>query len=834
MIRNLAIGLASVFCLAQASRAADVPRFNRHVAAVFSKAGCNGGTCHGAVKGQAGFRLSLFGADPELDRDRLLREDGGRRLNLVDPDISLLLLKATARVPHQGGRRLSMESADYAILRRWIAAGAPVDSVAESRVAQLRITPAEQTAKPNESYPLKVEAKFAGGTVEDVTALCSFTSLNTQVASVDPGGLVHVDGVGETALIVRYRAEPAMALVMVPRPGTEAFPQIELNNFIDRHILAKLQRLNLPPADLADDVTFLRRACLDVTGELPKPAEIRAFVTDKNPQKRARKIEELLGRPGHAVLWTLKFCDLLKGDEFGVYADGMKKEADAPRFQQWIRARLEENIPYDQFAERILTATSRDGKSMEEYAEELLAMTEGHGPERKDIEIYRQRKTLDLYWQRGNSVGVKGALQVAHAFLGLRLECAQCHRHPHDIWQQADLLDFANFFTRVRRVGFGGNNEKLFPDAGTLFKKYGEEGKRLTEEAKKMRKELDKYKGEPDKAKKLREELAGMEKRGRMLDEAARRLMHAEIRHLPDDKLFASVTSPIGTQKSQQFRLLGQTDAVPVAKDQDPRALVVAWLRRPDNPYFARAIVNRVWAHYFGRGIVDPPDHLSPFNPASHPALLQELCDGFVQNQYDLRWLHRTILNSRTYQQSSTAPAASAADRANYAYFAYRRLGAEVLVDALNQATGTTEKMDMKFHFWPDEMKTVEIPFTPKNAFVSYMLEQFGRPKRNNAVQCDCERDGSASILQVLSFANHPRVWEKIVDPNGQATRIAKEMKDDNQRIDEVFLTTLSRWPTDAERQACGKYLKEAESPEKGVQGLSWSLVNTREFFLQH
>jgi hypothetical protein len=258
------------------------------------------------------------------------------------------------------------------------------------------------------------------------------------------------------------------------------------------------------------------------------------------------------------------------------------------------------------------------------------------------------------------------------------------------------------------------------------------------------------------------------------------------------------------------------------------------WMRRPDNPYFARAMVNRVWAHYFGRGIIDPPDNLSPFNPASHPELLQELSDGFIKNKYDLKWLHRTILRSRTYQQSSTATATNEFDHVNYAYCYYRRFPAEVLVDALNQATGTTEKMDMEYNYWPKEMKTVEIPFAPRNAFVNFMLSSFGKPKRNSAVQCDCERDGSASVIQVLSLSNHPRVWQKITDANGHVARIVKQIDGDKARIEELYLLTLSRLPNETEQQACLKYLKESESPVKGLQGILWTLINTREFVLQH
>jgi hypothetical protein len=855
------------------------PRFTRHVQAVFSRLGCNGGTCHGAVKGQNGFKLSLFGADPALDHDRLLREAGGRRLNVLDPDASLLLLKATGRVAHQGGQRMAVGSPEYRVLRRWIAAGAPGEPPDPSRVRQLRIRPAEHTARPGETYPLRVEATFADGTVEDVTQLCSYESLDTSVAAVGRDGRVTARGVGDAALVVRFRAEPALGMLVVPRPAAEPFPEeVGGHNFIDRHVLAKLRRLNIPPADLADDATFLRRVTLDVTGELPAPGEVRAFLADKAPDKRARKIDELLGRPGYAALWTLKFCDLLRASDFGVYADGIRQEVDAPRFQQWVRARLEENVPYDQFVERILTATSRDGRDVETWAREIVQMEEGYAPGRKDLEVYRRRRTLDLYWQRSSSSGVAAALQVAHAFLGLRLECAQCHRHPHDVWQQDDLLSFANFFLRVRKIGFQGDNEKKFPEVAAIFQRMNGEAKVLADRAKKLRDnefkklsaaaktakteadsigkelpKLEKEAGPPaaDKVDRLRQalathqatlaefekvkqQLAEMDRRSRMLPEAARRLLHAEVRLLDPGTAFATVTSPLGTQTSKRYRLLGRAEETEVARGQDPRQVVLAWMRRPDNPYFAKAIVNRVWAHYFGRGIVDPPDNLSPFNPASHPELLQELCEGFIRNKYDLKWLHRAILRSRTYQHSSTAGKANDSDRSNYAYFYYRRLPAEVLVDALNQVTGTAEKMDMDYYHWPREIKTVEIPYTPRNSFVTFMLTNFGRPKRNAAVQCDCERDGNASVLQVLSLANHPRVWAKITDEKGRVARIVKEIGDDGRRIEELFLVALGRLPREAERQACLKYLRESPSAVKGLQGILWGLLNTREFVLQH
>ena len=827
-------------------KSAAEPLFSRHIAALFSKLGCNGGACHGAVNGQNGFRLSLFGANPTLDHERLRTEFGGRRLNFEVPQASLLVQKATGQVSHAGGKRLEVGSVEHQMLCRWIASGARLDTVDGSRLSSLTVTPrTSQAAKIGDTYRLRVEAAFADGTVEDVTALCSYETMDRHVAGVDGTGQVTIQGPGDTALLVRFRAEPAIALVLVPRPGNEPFPDVTAHNFVDKHILAKLRRLNIPPAPLADDLTFLRRVCLDVTGEMPTPEDIRTLLADKRADRRSHKIDELLARPGYAALWTLKFCDILNANDYGVYADGLSQEQDAPRFQQWIRARLEENMPYDQLVERILTATSREGRDLEMWGKEVAAMSDGYTTPRTDLTIYSQRKTPDLYWQRRASGGVSGTLQVAHSFLGLRLECAQCHRHPHDVWQQDDLLSFANFFIHVRQPGFQGDNEKRFPDVAGHVKNLNDQAKKLADEAKKMRdtrgKELDaaakktKLKEAQDALKLFQQEVGSLERRSKALPEIGRRMMHAEVQHLPSAKeSVAKVTSPLGTQESRTFRLLGETRNIEVAKDQDPRALVAAWMRRPDNPFFARAIVNRVWAHYFGRGIIDPPDHLSPLNPPTHPELLDELCQGFIKNGYDLKWLHRTILNSRTYQQSSQSTPANAADRSNYAYFYYRRLPAEVLIDALNQATGIAEDMDMKFYHWRPEWKTVEIPYPPRNNYVNFMLEQFGRPQRNSGVQCDCERDSNASVLQVLSLANHPRIRQKIADDKGQLARILKQHEGSDRRVEEIFLAVLCRPPSDAERQACLKYVRESTAEADGWRGVMWSLLNTREFLLQH
>lgn len=839
-MRRCLVGCLLLVAGATALEAAeDAPSFTRHVAPLFSRLGCNGGTCHGAVQGQKGFRLSLFGANPAQDYAQLIRAEAGRRVNVIDPAQSLLLLKAAGLVPHGGGRRARPGSREYEILLRWLAGGAPADFSGDETLTELRVAPSSQTVRPGEEYALRIEAKFSSGRVEDVTGLCSFTSRAPDTAAVDVNGKVRAAGVGDTAIIVRYGAEPVVSMVVVARPDGGSFPEVVAQNFIDEQILAKLKRLNVPPSPLADDATFLRRTRLDVTGRLPLPNEIRAFLADADPQKRSRKIDELLAEPGYAAIWTLKFCDLLGATDFGVYADGLEQQFEAPRFQAWVRARLEENLHYDQFAERILTATSREGRSLEAWGDEVVALQSGFATPRTDLEVYSRRRTLDAYWQRRAANGVSGTLQIAHAFLGLRLECAQCHRHPHDVWQQDDLLSFANFFMRVRTVGFQGDNEKNYPEQAALFKKYSAEGKRLTEEAKQLKETKGK---EPGAAKNeaLQQEIRELDRRARLFsDEIPKRVLHAEILHCSgnarDDKgAYASVTSPLGSQMSKVFRLLGESQPVEIAANEDPRSKVVEWLRRPDNPFFARAIVNRVWAHYFGRGIIDPPDDLSPLNPPTHPELLEALCRGFIEHGYDLKWLHRSVLNSRTYQQSSLSTRDNAADHANYASFPLLRLPAEVLLDALDQATGTTENMDMKYYHWPAALRTVEIPYTPRNEFVAFMIEQFGRPARNSSVQCDCERQSDASLLQVLSLANHPRVRQKIADPAGRVAEILKLTTDDRARVEEIYLSTVCRHPDDGEIQACLEYVREAASPELGWQGVMWSLINTREFLLRH
>jgi hypothetical protein len=805
--------------------------FSRHIVPLFSKLGCNAGACHGAVKGQNGFRLTLFGADPALDHHRVCHEFSGRRLNLQDPDASLLLLKATGQIPHEGGIRLNPASADYQLLRTWIKNGAPVDKAEASAAPTLSVIPASRSLKPGESSQLQIKAVFPDQSTEDVTSFCSFEARDGAVAQVDATGNVKALAVGDTIVIARYRGDPVMAQILVPADLKGDFPAVKEHNYIDKHILAKLKKLNTHPAALCDDVTFLRRVSLDVTGALPTPDEIHTFLADKNPDKRAKKIDELLDRPGYAALWATKFSDILRPTHFDV-KNGLNENASSRRTYEWLRARFQENLPYDQLTERILLATSADGRPVAAWIKEVQEYLSEDVAKNGDLKNYAKRHSLDLYWQRPGAAGVKGTLQIAHSFLGLRLECAQCHRHPHDVWQQDDLLSFANFFMPIGGAGGGTPLPEIAPEIDNLTKK----SKLLREEAKKFsEKAKDKSLAKEESAK-LKEQSKSASDAAQVLDLTVKRLKATEVRVLTKAG-FASVTSTLGSQKSEVFRLLGEKKAVTVPAGNDPRAMVMAWLRQPDNPYYSKAIVNRVWAHYFGRGIIDPPDHLSVFNPATHPELLTELSADFVKHGYDLKYLHRIILNSRTYQQSAKTNASNKHDTTNYASFYLRRVPAEVLVDAINHATLGKEKYPPEL-FIPAGALALEVAgstsLEQKKATLHYAFHIFGRPQRSPEVQCDCERDTTVTVVQALYLANHPTIQAKIAAPDGRVAKVAKAQPEPKQAIGELFLWTVSRPPTESELKACLSYLKASPTYQRGLEDVMWSLLNTREFQLNH
>jgi mono/diheme cytochrome c family protein len=388
--------------------------FRRDVIAVLSKAGCNAGACHGNATGKGGFKLSLRGQDPDLDWQVLTHEQGGRRVNLLQPENSLILLKATAGLAHEGGQRFGPDSPEYAIMLRWIRAGATDSGAKAPKLAKLEVTaPQKVLVEPALELQLQATAKFADGTERDVTTLAVYEP-NNQVAKVSHDGLVTREKMGETTVSVRYlNQQIAVPVAFVPARPDFVWSNPPANNFIDEQIFQKLRTLRMNPSEVCDDALFLRRASLDLLGFVPDAEAAHAFVADPAPDKRAKLIDALLERPEFADFWALKWADLLKIEQRQLDYDGMKV------FHGWIRESIAKNKPLDQFARELIAAR---GSTLQ---------------------------NPPANWWRANRDPVTRAENTARVFLGTQLNCAQCHNHPFERWTQDDYYNWAGLFARL-------------------------------------------------------------------------------------------------------------------------------------------------------------------------------------------------------------------------------------------------------------------------------------------------------------------------------------------------------------------------------------------------
>lgn len=381
--------------------------------AVLSKAGCNAGACHGNSRGKGGFRLSLRGQHPSFDHHWLTRESDGRRINRLDPDRSLILLKPTGQLSHQGGARFKVGSAEYRILRDWIAAGTPQSDDGPALEA-LEVTPRDAIVSgADASIQLRAVARFLDGTDRDVTSLATY-ELSNLLAEVDHDGLVSRIKYGETTVIVRYlNRQVPVPIAFVPRRPNFAWSDPPTKDFIDELVFNKLRHLRINPSDLSDDHVFVRRAFLDAIGLLPTADEARAFVADESPDKRPQLIQDLMSRSEFADHWALKWSDILRNEEKVLDSKGVEV------FHAWIRTSIAEGKPIDQFVRELIRAT---GSSYKEPAAN--------------------------FWRANRNPSIR-AETTARLFLGARLQCAKCHNHPFDRWTQDDYYSWAALFARV-------------------------------------------------------------------------------------------------------------------------------------------------------------------------------------------------------------------------------------------------------------------------------------------------------------------------------------------------------------------------------------------------
>lgn len=386
----------------------EIPSFRNDVIPVLTKKGCNLGACHGAATGKADLALSLRGETPERDHATLVNSF----LNEETPRDSYLLRKATRDgVEHQGGRRFTRDSESFRILVDWIAAGAPLDTAADSHLVSLEVSPRERICfAPEHAVQLTVTARFCDGSTRDVTRWAVYEPSTLNVSASEEG-LIESHSPGETTISVRYLDRHApVRLAFVPARADFTWSDPPAFNFIDEHLHRKWLKFRLNPSGLCDDNTFLRRASLDLTGRIPTEEEARRFAADSLPDKRARVVEELLETEAFADFWALKWADLLRVEEKVLDARGVKA------FHGWIRQSMAENKPLDQFAREILVAR-------------------GSTYEAAPSNYYRALRNPDAR-----------AEAIAQVFLGTRLNCAKCHNHPFEKWTMDDYYEFAAIF----------------------------------------------------------------------------------------------------------------------------------------------------------------------------------------------------------------------------------------------------------------------------------------------------------------------------------------------------------------------------------------------------
>ncbi|TWU00888.1 DUF1549 and DUF1553 domain-containing protein [Stieleria varia] len=727
--------------------ATEVPDFQKHVVPLLGRLGCNGRACHGSFQGRGGFQLSLFGYDFKADHDALMEENSGR-VDTDDVAESLMLAKPIDADVHEGGKRFDVDGWEYRVFKNWVADGAKFEKTQLQKLEQLEILPAEiRFADTAQSVQLQAIAHWADGTQEDVTPLCRFSSNDDSIADIDSIGIVKSGDRGDTHVVVYY--DNAVVTIPVIRPIAKPLNiAASSNKPIDQLVQQKLNKLGVVPAPLCSDSEFIRRASLDITGVLPSAETVRDFLADGSSDKRERLVNNLLESPAYAAWWATRMSDWTGNNDEQLTNVLPVRSAATKLWFEWLRERLDNNVPYDQIIEGIVTAQSReDGEDYLAYCKSMTKACSG------ETEEFTQRSGMPLYWGRRNFQKPEDrAIGFAYTFLGVRIECAQCHKHPFDQWSKQDFEDFAKLFAPIR----AGNANTVADDAKEQHKELlaaitggkklngGDMRRAVTEAARKgetvpFGELLVNTRPINDKAMKAREQA---KKKGRKVPPL----------NIPSGKI------------------LGQEQEVTL--DADPRPALMQWLRDVDNPYFAKAIVNRVWDNYFGIGIVNPTDDMNLANPPSNGPLLDHLAADFISHGYDLKWLHREIVSSDTYQRSAQTNETNQYDRVNFARHIPRRLPAEVVYDMVVLATGSSDKA-AKVRADLDQMAIADGKPRQRNR-ADFALEVFGQSIRET--NCDCDRSDAPSLLQSIYLRNDAEMYNRISDRDGWVAEACKDL----------------------------------------------------------
>lgn len=685
--------------------------FDNQIIPVLTKAGCNTGACHGAAVGRGGFRLSLFGLDPEFDYRSIALELEGRRVNLAHPDESLVVLKSTESIEHGGESPLEYDGAGANLLQRWVREGAL--RVQKQPLAQFYVSPKSHSAdRVGANLQLKATAQFTGGSTVDVTQWTVFTPEDTTAVDVDPEtAAAKLLRPGRHIILARFLDRVVPIEIVVPLSEEVVDLSNEPRwNFVDDFVLELLSTLRLPVSPAADDATFLRRATLDLTGRLPSADMQRTYLTRRSTRKRVELIDQLLNSNEFNEYWTLQLAKLLRirsqpGDAQGSLA-----------YHKWLKKQISDGVPYDQFAREILMAAGD---------------THQIGP----ANFYRT---------------VGGAREQAEftseLFMGNRLRCANCHNHPLDHWTQDDYHGLAAIFAKLERgrvIAVTSRGEVIHPRTG-----------------------------------------------------------EAAIPRIPGQGFLES--------------------------SGDGREALATWLTDPANPYFAKAVVNRLWKAMMGRGLVEPTDDLRATNPATHPALLDRLAEDFVQHNYDLRHTLRRIAVSTTYSRSARTLPDNRADDRYHSHALTRPLQPEVLADAISDVTGIADQ-------YGDQPPGTRAVTLFDSRISSQALDILGRCSREES--CEAGNETAGGMTRKLHLFNGPLLNRRISDPQGRLAKLIASGKTSDEIVDEFYRRALGRRPMQKEQEFWSRHLAPAISPRQQqdvLEDFAWSLLTCREFVTNH
>ena len=731
--------------------AADSTRpfsFQRDVGAILTKNGCNAAECHGGVKGRGGFKLSLGGLYPQHDYFWITRggdyqvltdEPGGEQISRIDlnnPEHSLLVLKPTEQVDHEGGNRFDIDSSAYELLIEWIRRGAPYaeDQSENYQIQEIDVHPHEVVIGLGETVPVRVTAVLANSQREEINEEVRFAVTNEMVASVDRDGHVTGHNVGETDLLIRASGNSASVRVGVVTPLKDAFPDVPLNNLIDRHVFGKLRRFHIRPSELSTDAEFLRRICLDLTGRLPPTSRAREFLADDDPEKRIQLIEILLGSPEFVDYWTFRFADLFRVRE--------------PLYWSWLRDAISKNMPYNEMAAARIAAVGADGPAR-----------------------FHGTKVLHMADMLAEDVRL---------FLGRRLDCAQCHDHPWDTWSQDQFWGMAAFYARLTSTEWI-DNQVVYDDPNGQEVDWG-----------------------VDSIETLR----------------YHQPIHPRTQELVKEKFFTN------NQTEEDL-------------SDNPRRQMAELITT--HPYFAEAIVNRIWSYFFHRGFVEPVDHFSSVNPPSHPELLVDLADQFRENGHDLQMLIRTIVSSRSYQLSATPNETNRSDQFNFSHARPRPLVAEVLLDAIAQVVGVPIKFEKTSGTRaPPGRRAIQLKMPAK--IKSHFMEVYNRPFRRTLP----ERGNQPNLQQAMHMLVGETYNEQLSAPGSRLDGLLADGGSNREIVEELYLAAFTRRPSLPEMEgvvarlhqaaptANDEFFTQTDDRRRAFEDLLWAILCSREFAYNH